>query len=117
MGRPRGLRNAAMLNGRITTEQMEWLQEKAEELGGNLSAALRQAITDARLLEMARLDYRRLRDEEPDWSIPMEKWEDGSEGPSRTLAIVLGMPMTEVADSELRELEARGGETEPPGDD
>ena len=35
-----------MLNGRITTEQMEWLQEKADELGWNLSAALRQAQTD-----------------------------------------------------------------------
>jgi hypothetical protein len=117
MGRPRGMRNAAMLNGRITTEQMEWLQEKADELDGNLSAALRQALTDARLLEIARLDYRRLRDEEPDWCIPMEKWEDGSDGPSRTLAIVLGMPMTEVADSELRELEARGDRLDGRADD
>jgi hypothetical protein len=102
------MRNAAMLNGRITVEQMEWLQQKADELDGNLSAALRQAITDARLLEMARIDYRRLREEEPDWDISMEKWEDGSEGPSRTLAIVLGLPMTDSTDAELRELEARG---------
>ena len=106
------MRNAAMLNGRITTEQMEWLQEKADELGGNLSAALRQALTDARLLEMARRDYRQLREEEPGWSIPMEKWEDGSEGPSRTLAVVLEMRMTEAADSELRELEARADQVD-----
>ena len=111
------MRNAAMLNGRITTEQMEWLQEKADALGGNLSAALRQAITDARLLEMARNDYRLLRQEEPDWSIPMEKWEDGSEGPSRTLAIVLGMPMTDATDAELRELEARGDHVDGSIDD
>jgi len=37
---------------------MEWLEALANELGGNLSAALRQAITDARLLEIARADYR-----------------------------------------------------------
>jgi len=50
-----------MVNGRITVEQMEWLQDRAEELGGNLSAALRQAITDARLLAMARaLSARRI---------------------------------------------------------
>ena len=106
------MRNAAMLNGRITAEQMEWLQEKADELGGNLSAALRQALTDARLLEMARRDYRQLREEEPEWCIPMEKWEDGSEGPSRTLAVVLEMRMTEAADSELRELEARADQVD-----
>ena len=56
MGRPR-TQNVAMINGRITIEQMEWLQQRADELGGNLSAALRQAITDARTLEMARRDF------------------------------------------------------------
>ena len=45
MGRPRGMRNTAMVNGRITATQMEWLQARADELGGNLSAALRQTIT------------------------------------------------------------------------
>ena len=48
MGRPRGMRNTAMVNGRITAEQMDWLQELADELGGNLSAALITLLSDYR---------------------------------------------------------------------
>ncbi len=59
-----------MVNGRITVEQMEWLEARAEQLDGNLSAALRQSITDAMLLEMAREDYKHLREEHPEFSIP-----------------------------------------------
>jgi len=69
VGRPR-TRNVAMVNGRITVEQMEWLEARAEKLGGNLSAALRQSLTDAMLLEMARGDYRNLLQEQPEFSIP-----------------------------------------------
>lgn len=98
------MRNAAMLNGRITAEQMEWLQERADELDGNLSAALRQALTDARLLEMARIDYRLLFEEHPGFEIP--RYDDGK-GASRTFDLLLAMPMTDVEDSRLREVEAR----------
>jgi hypothetical protein len=66
-----------MINGRITAEQMAWLEARAEELGGNLSAALRQTITDARLLEMARSDYADIRATNPDFVIPRHE-DDGT---------------------------------------
>lgn len=96
------MRNAAMLNGRITVEQMEWLQQKADDLGGNLSAALRQALTDARLLEMAREDYKSIRAEHPDWDIPNHT----DDGTTRALTTVLVFELTESTDVELRALEA-----------
>ena len=71
------------------------------------SAALRQAITDARLLEMARRDYRALRAEDPDFEIP--RYTDPP-GESRTLANVLGMRVSESEDLEMREAEAKGGD-------
>jgi hypothetical protein len=72
MGRPRGSgKNTAMLNGRVTGEQMEWLVRLADQkYGGNLSAALREALTWAELLEAARRDYLRLREEHPEFAIP-----------------------------------------------
>jgi hypothetical protein len=104
MGRPR-TRNVAMINGRITPEQMEWLQAKASELGENLSAALRQAITDARTLELAREDYKLLRAEHPEFEIPPH--DDVPE--TRLLAIVLSMKMSEADDLELRREELGEG--------
>ena len=99
MGRPRGRRNAVMLNGRITVEQFEWLQSRADELGGNLSAALRQTITDARFLEMARADYKVLQEEHPEFQIPRHD-DDGS---SRVLELFLGMSsLSDSDDLELR---------------
>jgi hypothetical protein len=59
-----------MVNGRIMLEQFEWLHAQADELGGNLSAALRQTISGARFLELARQDYRALREEHPEFEIP-----------------------------------------------
>jgi hypothetical protein len=60
-----------MLNGRVTAEQMEWLIALADEkYEGNLSAALREALTWAELLQYARDDYLRLVDEHPEFSIP-----------------------------------------------
>ena len=72
MGRPRGsAKNTAMLNGRVTPEQMEWLVRLADrKYDGNISAALREALTWAELLEAARQDYQRLREEHPEFSIP-----------------------------------------------
>jgi hypothetical protein len=71
MGRPRGSgKNTAMVNGRISGTQMDWLLELADRMGGNLSAALRQAITDAQVLEAARSDYEQLRVEHPEFEIP-----------------------------------------------
>src|SRR5436190_59344 len=99
MGRPR-TRNVAMVNGRITVEQMEWLQKRADEMGGNLSAALRQSITDAQLFEMAREDYRALREEYPDWSIPDNPPPVAT---TRFLAAVLTISMTDSDDLALRE--------------
>src|SRR4051794_16361360 len=101
MGRPRGSKHTAMVNGRITAEQMEWLQARADELGGNLSAALRQTITDARLLEMARADYRALLDEHPDWVIPR----DSERGTTRTLEFALEHTISETDDLTLRKEE------------
>jgi hypothetical protein len=99
VGRPRGRRNAVMVNGRVTLEQFEWLQARADELGGNLSAALRQTITDARLLEMARSDYKLLREEHPEFDIPPHD-DDGS---TRVVDfIVSGFPTHDVEDVELR---------------
>jgi hypothetical protein len=92
-----------MVNGRITAEQMEWLQQRADELGGNLSAALRQTITDARLLEAAREDFRSLREEHPEFEIPRR---DDS-GATRFVQTVLAMTFTDEADAELREEEKR----------
>jgi len=91
------MRNTAMVNGRITATQMEWLQARADELGGNLSAALRQTITDARILEMAREDYKQLREEHPDWTIPADE-----DGMSRFLAVMLNIPFGDSEDLELR---------------
>jgi len=93
-----------MVNGRITAEQMEWLLARAEKLGGNLSAALRQTITDAQLLEMARDDYKQLRAEHPEFSIPLH---DGEEATSRAVAVVLSWPMSDSDDMALRDQEAR----------
>jgi hypothetical protein len=101
------MRNAAMVNGRVTTEQFEWLQQRADELGGNLSAALRQTITDARLLEMARADYKTLRQEQPNFTIPRHE----DDGTSRVLeAVIGGFIKSEIADLELRKAEAEGAE-------
>jgi hypothetical protein len=97
-----------MVNGRITAEQMEWLLKRADELGGNLSAALRQTITDARFLEYARDDYKRLREEHPEFSIPWNDDGDGIEhGTSRVLQVILAGPLSETADLELRKEEAK----------
>jgi hypothetical protein len=91
-----------MVNGRITPEQMEWLQTRADNLEGNLSAALRQTLTDARLLEMARSDYKLLRAEHPDFEIPPH--DDIPE--TRVVEFILsGITVTEVEDAELRKLE------------
>ena len=87
-----------MVNGRITVEQMDWLQERADELGGNLSAALRQAVTDARFLEMARDDYRSLRAQHPEFKIPRHE-DDGS---SSFLEVILGMGMSDTDDLQWR---------------
>lgn len=93
-----------MVNGRITLEQLAWLEARADELGGNLSAALRQAITDARFLDMAREDYKLLREQHPEFSIPPH---DDPPHESRILSVVLsGIRLAEVDDIELRELEA-----------
>jgi hypothetical protein len=93
-----------MVNGRVTLEQFEWLQARADELGGNLSAALRQTITDARFLEMARSDYKRLREEHPEFEIPR----DDEDGATRVLGFILGwsQPLSEVDDIELRREES-----------
>jgi hypothetical protein len=109
MGRKKGTKHTAMVNGRVTGEQMEWLLARAEELGGNLSAALRQTITDARSLEMARADYRQLRKEHPDFVIPRnDDGDDVHEGTTRVVELVLAVSMTETEDLDLRDEEARG---------
>ena len=103
MGRPRGSgKNTAMVNGRVTAEQMEWLLARADELGGNLSAALRQTITDARVLEMARADYKLLKEEHPEFKIPPHD----DDGTSRVMHVVLGLSMRDSEDLELRKEEA-----------
>src|SRR5690349_13576155 len=109
MGRPRGSgKNTAMVNGRVTAEQMEWLLARADGLGGNLSAALRQTITDARLLEDAREDYKLLRLEHPEFEIP--RHEDDAT-PGVVEAVISGFLRSEVADLELRkEEEAEGAD-------
>ena len=90
-----------MVNGRITGEQMARLEERAGELDGNLSAALLQAITDARLLEMARASYQELLRENPDFQIP--NFEDGSTSiPQIVASCFVG---TEAEDARLREPE------------
>jgi hypothetical protein len=106
MGRPRGSgKNTAMVNGRITAAQMEWLLALADEVGGNLSAALRQAITDAQVLEMARMEYERLREEHPDFSFPP----NDDDGTTRALELVLRLRNFQDEDEEaLREEEAAG---------
>lgn len=98
MGRPRGGgKHTAMVNGRVTAEQMEWLLARADELGGNLSAALRQTITDARLLEAAREDYRAFRAEHPGFEVPYN-----DEGASYIWEAFLGMRLTDTEDEALR---------------
>jgi hypothetical protein len=99
------MRNAAMVNGRITLEQLAWLEERAEQLGGNLSAALRQTITDARFFETAREDYKRLRAEHPEFEIPPH---DDPPHEDRVLGMILSLSASEVDDLELRKLESNG---------
>ena len=112
MGRPRGSKNTAMVNGRITAEQMEWLLARADELDGNLSAALRQTITDARFLEHARNDYKHLRDEHPEFRIPRHNDGNGiDDGTSRALEVILAWRgMSESDDLALREEEANSAD-------
>jgi hypothetical protein len=109
MGRPRGIRNTAMVNGRVTAEQMEWLQTLADELSGNLSAALRQTITDARALEMVRTSFNAMRKEHPDFAFPAKDEENVN---SNTLmAYLLSTRLTETDEQALRDLEeGRSGE-------
>jgi hypothetical protein len=95
------MRNTAMVNGRITAKQMEWLQQLTDELGGNLSAALRQTITDARLLEKARADYRALLEDHPGFEMPRLE----PSGTSRLADAVLLMKLVDPEDVELREQE------------
>lgn len=45
---------AASINGRVRLDQIEYLQQVADDLGTTLSGALRRAIDQARLLEAAR---------------------------------------------------------------
>lgn len=105
MGRPRGSKHTAMVNGRITAEQMEWLQARADELGGNLSAALRQTIMDARLLEWARDDYQALLAEHPEFEIPPN---DDDGGTTRLVRIALsGIGLSDAEDMRLRDEERR----------
>ena len=101
-----------MVNGRITAEQMEWLLARAEELDGNLSAALRQTITDARFLEHARNDYKRLTEEHPEFRIPRNDDGDGvREGTSRLVEVVLAWQgLSEPDDLALREEEANSAD-------
>lgn len=94
-----------MVNGRVTAEQMEWLIARADSLGGNLSAALRQTIFDAQMLERAREDYRLLREQNPEFSIPRHD----DDGTSRLVDLVLNVPMSDSDDLELRMEEAREG--------
>jgi hypothetical protein len=50
-----------LLNLRLAPVQLRWLRNRAaRDHDGNLSGAVRGAITDARLLELAREDYHRL---------------------------------------------------------
>jgi hypothetical protein len=93
-----------MVNGRVTAEQMEWLLARAYELDGNLSAALRQTITDARLLEAAREDYQTFRAKHPEVEIPYT-----DEGASYVWEAFLGMRFTEAEDEELRREERGDG--------
>jgi hypothetical protein len=101
-----------MVNGRITAEQMEWLLARADELDGNLSAALRQTISDARFLEIARDDFKVLKEEHPEFRIPRHDDGDGvHEGTSRMVEIVLAWrDMSESEDLALREEEANGAD-------
>ncbi len=93
-----------MVNGRITAEQMEWLQKRADSLGGNMSAALRQTITDGRLLEMARADYKDIQASNPDFRIPRHE----DDGTTRVTELALsGFEVTESADADLRRAEAQ----------
>jgi hypothetical protein len=106
VGRPLGSgKNTAMVNGRISTEQMEWLLKKAEELGGNLSAALRQAITDAQVLELARDDFDHLRLEHPEFDIPPHD----DDGTARFLSAALRWrTFRDDQEEAIREAEAKG---------
>jgi hypothetical protein len=96
------MKNTAMLNGRITAEQMAWPEDRASTLNGNLSAALRQTITDARVLELMREDYKRLQREHPEFAIPP----DDEDGTSRVVEVFLSLAMGDTEDLALRELES-----------
>lgn len=96
------MKNTAMVNGRVTAEQMDWLQARSEGLGGNLSAALRQTITEAQLLEMARSDYKAFLEEHPGFEIPYHS----DDGTSWVFEVILNMrEIVELGDAELRRLE------------
>lgn len=107
MGRPRGSgKNTAMVNGRITAAQMDWLLERADELDGNLSAALRVTIEEAQLLRAARADYLELLKDHPEFSIPPYTNEDGSDGTSRIVQLALSPIIRVVDDLDSPELDA-----------
>lgn len=76
-----------VLNVRVTERQAAWIRKRAEERhSGNLSEAVREAVTDAWLLEAARADYRRLRDEHG-FRLPLPGREPGA------LYLALALPI------------------------
>ena len=59
------------LNARITEYQANWLRERAgREFAGNLSEAVRQALTEARTLRMMIAEHEELRREHPGYRLP-----------------------------------------------
>jgi len=71
------------LKVRVSPRQAEWLRERAEaDFDGNLSEAVRQAFTDARLLERARSTYLYLASQQ---GLRLPTYEDGTTTPLETI--------------------------------
>jgi hypothetical protein len=70
---------------RLTEEELAWLSsDAAERFGGNLSAAVRQALFDGRLFRLVRQDYAALLEEGEAIEFPTH--EDGT---ARLIALAL----------------------------
>lgn len=79
---------AASLNARVTSEQYEYLRDLADELNGSLSAAVRRAIDQSRLFELASGKSKLMN-------------RDGSEqDPENVRGIVLGLEPRDELDQE-----------------
>ena len=81
-----GAEKVVPLNARITEHQSAWLRARADrEFGGNMSEAVRQALTEARILRQMIVEHKGIKAEAPGYRLP-----DAPSGEATLTRMVLG---------------------------